>query len=95
MMESSTTRPMASTIPSSVSVLIEKPNAIMAAKVAMIDTGIATMGISVARNDCKNTKMVMSTNTPASMSVFTRSCSDADTKSVVSKVTSYSSPGGN
>ena len=52
---SSTTMPMASTSPSRVSVLIEKPNASITAKVPMIDTGIATIGISVVRKLCRNT----------------------------------------
>ncbi len=53
-MASSTTRPMASTRPSSVSVLIEKPSAAMTMKAAMIDTGIVTAGTSVARRLPRN-----------------------------------------
>ena len=48
-MASSTTRPMASTKPSSVSVLIEKFMAAMTMKAEMIEIGIVTAGIRVAR----------------------------------------------
>jgi hypothetical protein len=37
-------------------VLIEKPEEFIIANVPMIDTGIAIIGISVARDDCKNTE---------------------------------------
>ncbi len=46
---SSTTRPVASVTPKSVSVLIEKPNSFTNAKVPMSDTGIVIAGISVVR----------------------------------------------
>ena len=49
-MASSTTSPIDSTMPSNVSVLIEKPAAWMIAKVPMMDTGIAITGISVVRH---------------------------------------------
>ena len=42
-MASSTTRPMASTIASSVSVLMVKPNAYISANAPISDTGIVTM----------------------------------------------------
>ena len=48
-MASSTTMPIASTRPNSVSRLIEKPSRYMPAKVPMIDTGMASTGMSVAR----------------------------------------------
>ena len=44
MIASSTTRPIASTRPISVSVLIEKPNAAISPNVATSETGIATIG---------------------------------------------------
>ncbi|MNY49161.1 hypothetical protein D3C86_1845560 [compost metagenome] len=53
-MASSTTMPMASTIPNSVSMFTEKPNADIAMKVPMIDTGTARIGTSVARKLCRN-----------------------------------------
>ena len=49
MIESSTTSPIASTSPSSVRMLIEKPSAAMTMNAAMMDTGIVTAGISIAR----------------------------------------------
>ena len=52
---SSTTMPIASTSPRSVSVLIENPSASITPKVPMIDTGIAIIGISVVRMLCRNT----------------------------------------
>ena len=64
--------------------LIEKPKIAIIANVPMIDTGIAIMGISVARKLWRKMKIVTSTSTPASISVFTRSSSEASTKSVVS-----------
>ena len=47
--------PIASTSPRSVSVLIENPSASITPNVPMIDTGIATIGISVVRRLCRNT----------------------------------------
>jgi hypothetical protein len=83
-MASSTTMPMASTMANSVSVLIEKPNSCSPAKVPISDTGTASIGISVARQVCRNTKTTASTSTAASMMVVTTSLIDADTKRVVS-----------
>ena len=53
---SSTTMPIASTMPNSVSVLIEKPNSSMPANVPISDTGTASIGISVARQFCRNSE---------------------------------------
>ena len=74
--------------------LIEKPNAAMTAKVPTIDTGIAIIGISVARQSCRKMKMTSRTRSAASTSVWMSSSSDADTKSVVSNATSCETPGG-
>ena len=52
-MASSTTMPMASTMPKSVSVLMVKPRACMPAKVPMMETGTARQGMSVARKFCR------------------------------------------
>ena len=52
---SSTTMPIASTRPNSVSVLIEKPNALMTANVPTSETGMVSVGISVVRQSCRNT----------------------------------------
>ena len=74
--------------------LIEKPNAAITAKVPTIDTGIAIIGISVARQSCRKMKITMRTSTAASTSVLMSSSSDAETKSVVSNATSCVTPGG-
>ena len=50
-MASSTTIPMARIRPKRVRVLMENPASIIAAKVPMRETGIATAGIRVARKD--------------------------------------------
>src|SRR5690554_120433 len=81
---SSTTMPIASTMPNSVSVLIENPSASIPANVPTIATGTASNGISVARHDCKNTNTTTSTSTTASSSVCTTSVTEAVMNSVVS-----------
>ena len=48
-MASSTTRPMASTMASNVSVFTVKPNAYISPKAPTSDTGMVTMGMMVAR----------------------------------------------
>ncbi len=63
---SSTTMPIASTRPNSDSMLSEKPNAAMAAKVPISDTGIANTGINVARHDCRNSSTTRTTSATAS-----------------------------
>ena len=62
--------PMASTRPKSVSVLIEKPSAAKAAKVPMSEIGTTRIGISVARQLCRNRNTTITTSTKASNSVF-------------------------
>ena len=42
-------------MPNIVSMLIEKPSRCMPAKVPMIDTGTARIGMTVARSDCRKT----------------------------------------
>src|SRR3546814_8338329 len=61
-MASSTTMPMASTMPNNVSMLMEKPKAAMTAKVPMSETGIATIGISAVRQDCRKTRTTRTTS---------------------------------
>src|ERR1700742_2505772 len=51
---SSTTSPVASVIPNSVSVLIENPNSLTKMKVPISETGIVIAGINVLRQSCKN-----------------------------------------
>ena len=50
---SSTTIPMASTMPNSVNMFTENPRADMPMNVPTIDTGTASTGISVARRLCR------------------------------------------
>ena len=83
-MASSTTRPMASTIASSVSRFSEKPRASMKVAAPMIDSGIVTTGISTERRDPRNRKMTTMTMATASSSVFTTSSMDAWMKRVLS-----------
>ena len=91
---SSTTSPVASMMPNSVRVLIEKPSSLMKANVPISDTGIVTAGISVLRQSCRNRNITSMTKMMASTSVFSTSRMDSPTKVVVSKAISYSSPGG-
>ncbi len=69
-MASSTTMPIASTSPKSVRLFKENPRSAMTAKVPMSDTGTSIMGISVARQSCKNMSTTMNTSTKASNSVL-------------------------
>ena len=86
-MASSTTMPIASTIANSVSVLIEKPNAHSPAKAPISDTGTAIIGISVARQLCRNRNTTSSTSSAASKIVLITSLIEASTKRVVSNGT--------
>ena len=85
---SSTTRPIASTSPSSESVLIEKPSIGKKMKAPISETGTAISGISVARQPCRNRKTTMITSTIASTSVCTISLMPSLTGSVVSSAMS-------
>ena len=88
MMASSTTMPMASTRPNSVSRLIEKPSRYMPAKVPMIETGTASTGIRVARQFCRNRNTTSTTRTMASMKVVITASIEASMKWVVLNGTS-------
>ncbi|MCY1547164.1 hypothetical protein D9M68_832020 [compost metagenome] len=68
-MESSTTRPMASTSASSVSVLMEKQNRPMRANEPIRLTGIVTSGMMDERMVRRKTKMTSATSTTASAMV--------------------------
>ena len=70
---SSTTRPMASTMASRVSVLTVKPNAYMSANAPMRETGMVTSGISVARRLRRNSKITPMTRTTAMPTVMSTS----------------------
>ena len=81
---SSTTRPIASTMPSRLSMLSEKPRTCITASVAISETGIAIVGMIVARQFCRKTKTTRMTRASASKSVMTTSRIAAETKRVVS-----------
>ena len=84
-MASSTTMPMASTSANRVSVLIENPASHRPAKAPIKDTGTAIIGISVARQVCRNRNTTPSTSSAASKMVIVTSLIEASTKRVVSK----------
>ena len=58
--------PIASTRPNSDSMLSEKPNAAIAANVPMSEIGIASSGMKLARQVCRNTSTTITTRTTAS-----------------------------
>ncbi len=70
---SSTTRPVASVMPNSVSELIENPKILMNANVPISDTGIVTAGMMVARQSSRKKKITTMTIRIASSSVVTTS----------------------
>ncbi len=82
---SSTTSPVASVSPNSVSVLIEKPSAFMSANVPISETGIVMAGISVVRHDCRNKNTTAMTSTIEIASVLSTSRIDSPTNGVASK----------
>ena len=94
-MASSTTMPIASVSPKSVSRLMVKPSTHSPRKVPMIDTGTASSGMIVERQFCRKTKTTRVTSAIAMSSVFTTSWMDVVTKGVVSKPTSWWTPAGN
>ena len=60
-----------------------KPSAVNTANVPSNDTGTASIGMSVARQLCRNTNTTISTSTIASNSVFITSFIDSVTNGVV------------
>ena len=84
---SSTTSPVASVSPNSVSVLIEKPNSFIRKNVPISETGIVSAGISVVRQSCRNRKITRITRPIAIRSVMTTSLIDSWTNSAVSNAT--------
>ena len=92
---SSTTMPVARTMPNSVSVLIEKPSSFTNAKVPTSETGIVTVGMIVLRQSCRNRNITRMTSTIASNSVFTTSWIESLTTVAVSNEIWYFIPGGN
>src|SRR5450755_2516645 len=91
---SSTTSPVASVMPNSVSELIEKSKILMKAKVPISETGIVTAGMMVARQSSKKRKITTMTIRMASSSVVTTSLTESPTTVVVSNATTYLMPGG-
>ena len=65
-MESSTTKPMASTKASMVNELMEKPNKAIMEKVPISATGMVTKGMMEARKVRRKKKITKATNTTAS-----------------------------
>ena len=93
-MASSTTRPIASTNASSVSTFSEKPNAARIMNEATIDTGMAMVGISVARKERRKKKMTPTTRASAMPSAWNTSWIDWAMKVEVSNDTSSARPAG-
>ena len=91
---SSTTMPVASTIPKSVRVLMEKSNALTKAKAPTNDTGIVTVGMMVLRQFWRKRKITRMTSRIASPSVFRTSRIDSRTTDVFSNAMRYWRPGG-
>ena len=72
-MASSTTSPTDSTIASSVSRLMVKPNTCIRNTAPISDRGIATTGMSTDRNEPRKRKMTTTTMSRVSISVLTTS----------------------
>ncbi|MQM37226.1 hypothetical protein KBTX_01225 [wastewater metagenome] len=68
-----------------VSMLMENPVAAITAKVPSSTTGTASVGISVARQLCRNRIITSTTRAMASIRVRTTSSIEASTKGAVSK----------
>ncbi len=79
MIASSTTRPIASTIASSVSELIEKPNSAIRPNVPISESGMVTSGITSERSEPRKRKITTPTIAMASPSETITSCRDART----------------
>ena len=93
-MASSTTIPVASTMPNRVRVLIEKPNSFTKAKVPMSETGMVMAGMSVLRQFWRKRNITSTTSTMASPRVTSTSLMDSRTTPTLSKASRHSSPGG-
>ncbi len=91
---SSTTRPIASTIASSVSVLIVKPNRYISANAPISDTGIVTIGMIVARRLRRKKKMTSTTSRIASTIVSNTDAIERSMNTDVSYATTSFMPGG-
>ena len=83
-MASSTSRPMASTMPNMVRVLMLKPNAANTPKVPSNTTGTVMVVIRVARRFCRNRYITRNTSATASIRVWITPVIEALTTGVVS-----------
>ena len=92
---SSTTMPVASTMPNSVSVLIEKPSSFTKANVPTSETGIVIAGMIVLRQFCRNRNITATTSAIASASVIITSMIDSRTMLTLSNASCHFRPGGN
>ncbi len=90
--ESSTTRPIASTMASSVSVFTLKPKAYMNAKAPTSETGIVTRGMTVARTLRRKTKITSATSRMASAIVLNTALIDWSMKTEESYISSSFMP---
>ena len=79
---SSTTIPMASTMPNNVSVLTVKPSASSTPNVPTIETGTASSGMIEARQVCRNRITTITTSKAASNRVSTTELIDSCTNTV-------------
>ena len=86
-MASSTTIPIASTNPNIVRVFIVNPNGMKNPKVPIIETGMARIGIIVARQFCRNKNTTNTTSPSASSNVITTSLIEVSTTETASKGT--------
>src|SRR5262245_21086959 len=84
---SSTTMPIASTRPNNERLLMENPNASMAANVPTSDTGTAASGMIDARQVCRNMMTTITTSSTASKSVCTTASIECRTNTVGSYTT--------
>ena len=91
---SSTTIPIANIMAKSVSKLMVKPSKYKPAKVPISEIGTAIIGMSVARQLCKNKNTTNTTRIKASPSVLKTSSMVAFTNSLVSYGMLYSIPSG-
>ena len=91
---SSTTMPIASTMPNSVSWLIVKPMIHMPRNVPSSATGITSVGMIVARKFCRKISMTRKTSTIASISVLTTSLIEIFTNVVESYGVNQVTPAG-
>ncbi len=92
--ESSTRIPTTSASASRVIVFSVNPNAQMGRKVAIIDVGIASATMKVARPLCRKTKIITTTRKIPSIKDFLTSFSESCTNSLSSVAMTMLDPGG-